>query len=137
MGASASARCGVNAQRILRFLLDEHYPAWLADELTADGVDTVALNAQRPELRGVDDRRVLEAAVSEGRIVVTEDVNTFSAAIALVPHHIGVVYCHHARFPRTRPGLNQLRKAIVALAANPPPGLGEHPVVWWLAGLEA
>jgi predicted RNase H-like HicB family nuclease len=26
---------------------------------------------------------------------------TFSVAIALVPHHVGVVYCHHARFPRT------------------------------------
>jgi len=136
MGAPAGSRCRVNRPRVLRFLLDEHYPAWLADELVADGVDTVALNAQRPELRGVDDRRVLEAAVAEDRIVVTEDVNTFSAAISLVPHHIGVVYCHHARFPRTRPGLHRLRKALVALVADPPPGLGEHPVVWWLANPE-
>jgi hypothetical protein len=40
---------------------------------------------------------------------------------------------HHARFPRTRPGLERFRKALVALAADPPAGLGEHPVVWWLA----
>jgi predicted nuclease of predicted toxin-antitoxin system len=120
-------------QAEIRLLLDEHYPAWLAEELTADGIDTVALNAHRPELRGVDDRRVLEAAVAEGRVVVTEDVNTFNAAIALIPQHVGVVYCHHARFPRTRPGLNKLRKALVALAGEPPEGLGEDPLVWWLS----
>lgn len=122
------------AERIrLRFLLDEHYPGWLADDLSASGVDTVALTAHRPELRGADDRRVLEAAVAERRVVVTEDVSTFSAAIALVPGHRGIVYCHHARFPRTRPGLEQLRKCLEALAADPPAGLGEHPVVWWLS----
>lgn len=120
----------------IRILLDEHYPAWLADELAADGIDAVALNAHRPELRGVDDRRVLEAAVAEGRVVVTEDVSTFSAAIAAVPQHVGVVYCHYARFPRTRPGLNGLRKALVALVTSPPDGLGEYPIVWWLANSE-
>ena len=117
----------------IRLLLDEHYPVWLADQLVADGIDTVALNAHRPALRGVDYRRVLETAVAEGRVVVTEDVSTFSAAIAAVPQHLGVVYCHHARFPRTRPGLNRLYKALVALLSAPPDGLGEHPIVWWLA----
>lgn len=117
----------------LRFLLDEHYPGWLADDLIADGLDAVALTAHRPGLRGVDDGRVLEAAVAEGRIVVTEDVSTFSAAIALVPQHVGIVYFHHASFPRTRPGLEKLRKALVALAADPPAGIGEYPVIWWLA----
>ncbi|MGH8881545.1 MAG: DUF5615 family PIN-like protein [Stackebrandtia sp.] len=120
-------------QTDIRFLLDEHYPAWLADDLVADGIDAVALNAHRPELRGVDDRRVLEAAIAEGRVVVTEDVTTFSAAITAVPEHLGVVYCHHARFPRTRPGLNRLGKALVALVSTPPDGLGKHPIVWWLA----
>ena len=117
----------------VRFLLDEHYPGWLAEDLTADGYDTVALTSHRPELRGADDRRVLAAAVAEGRVVVTEDVSTFSAAVALVPDHLGVVYCHHSRYPRTRPGLERLRKALGALAAEPPAGLGEHPVIWWLS----
>jgi predicted nuclease of predicted toxin-antitoxin system len=117
----------------VRFLLDEHYPGWLADALVADGIDTVALTAHRPELRGVDDRIVLEAAVAEGRVVVTEDVTTFSAAIALVGAHVGVVYCHHARFPRTKSGLARLSRALVALAHDPPAGLGQHPVEWWLA----
>jgi hypothetical protein len=65
--------------------------------------------------------------------VVTEDVSTFSTAAVLVPDHLGIVYCHRARFPRTRPGLEGLRKALVVLAADPPAALGEHPVVWWLA----
>lgn len=116
----------------IQFLLDEHYPGWLAEDLRLDGLDAVALNADRPQLRGVDDRRVLETAVAEGRVVVTEDVSTFSVAISQVPHHLGVVYCHHARFPRTRPGLAVLRKALAALASDPPAGLGTHPVTWWL-----
>lgn len=119
----------------IRLLLDEHYPGWLADKISADGIDTVALNAHRPELRGVDDRSVLEAAVAERRVVVTEDVTTFGAAIALVPTPVGVVYCHHGRFPRTMPGLDKLHRALVALAADPPDGLSEHPVVWWLPAM--
>lgn len=116
----------------IRFLLDEHYPGWLAEELSADLVDTVALTAHRPELRGASDERVLEAAAAERRVVVTEDVSTFSVAIARAPDHVGIVYCHYARFPRTRPGLAKLRKALLALAADPPSGLGEHAVIWWL-----
>jgi hypothetical protein len=49
----------------IRFMLDEHYPGWLAEDLATDGIDAVALTAHRPALRGVDDKRVLEAAVAE------------------------------------------------------------------------
>ena len=48
----------------IRFLLDEHYPGWLAEDLVADGIDAVALTADLPGLRGVDDKRVLEVAVA-------------------------------------------------------------------------
>jgi predicted nuclease of predicted toxin-antitoxin system len=115
------------------YLLDEHYPGWLAEALAAEGIDAVALTAHRPELRGVDDRTVLEAAVAEGRVVVTEDVSTFAVAIAQTGPHVGVIYCHHARFPRTRSGLDRLRRALSELAKRPPQGLGQHPIVWWLA----
>ena len=117
----------------VRFLLDEHYPGWLAEDLTADGYDTVALTAHRPELRGADDGRVLAAAVAEGRVVVTEDVSTFSAAIALVPDHLGVVYCHHSRYPRTR-GPGKAPQGPRRPRRRAPAGLGEHPVIWWLSG---
>jgi predicted nuclease of predicted toxin-antitoxin system len=94
----------------IRLMLDEHYPGRLAEDLATDGIDAVALTAHRPALRGVDDKRVLEAAVAERRVVVTEDVSTFGAAVFLVPSHLGIVYCHHARFPRTRPGLERLAR---------------------------
>lgn len=116
----------------VRFLLDEHYPGWLADELTKVGVGAVSVNAHRVGLRGSDDQAVLEAAVAEGRVVVTEDVTTFALAIGQVPDHVGVVYCHHRRYPRTRPGLAKLRDALIALHADPPEGLGEAPIVRWL-----
>jgi len=116
----------------IKLLLDEHYPAWLAEKLTSDGVDTVALNAHRPELRGADDTMVLQTAATEGRVVVTEDVSTFGLAIRPVTNHVGVVFCHHARYPRTRPGLELLHRALLALAIEPPAGLGDLPVEWWL-----
>lgn len=116
----------------LRFLLDEHYPGWLAAELRADGLDVVSLTTDLPHLRGVDDTAVLKAAVAEGRVVVTEDVRTFGRAAAQVSNHLGILFCHHSRFPRTRPGLSGLRRALVELADSPPAGLGRLPVEWWV-----
>lgn len=117
---------------LLRLLLDEHYPARLADALSEAGVDTVALSAHRPELRGADDIAVLTLARSEGRVVVTEDVTTFAVAAATVGDQLGIVYCHHSRFPRTGNGLERLRRALVRLAQAPPAGLGSDPIEWWL-----
>ena len=74
----------------------------------------------------------LRAAAAEGRLVVTEDVSTFAYAMAEVPEHAGVVFCHHSRFPRTRPGLERLRRAPIALVEAPPEGLGQPRFVWWL-----
>jgi predicted nuclease of predicted toxin-antitoxin system len=106
----------------IRCLLDKHYPGWLAEALAAEGIDAVALTAHRPELGGVDDRTVLEAAVAERQVVVTEDVSTFTVATGQTGPHVGVVYCHHARFPRTRPGLDRLRSALSGPAKQPPGG---------------
>lgn len=129
MGAPPSPR-----QRVtLSFLLDEHYPGWLADALAAGGIDAVALVRDRPELRGADDQAVLEHAAGERRVVVTEEVTTFRFTIASVPAHVGVVFCHSSRFPRTRVGMNLLRVALVELTRTPPAGLGEHSIEWWLA----
>jgi len=116
----------------MRLLLDEHYPPWLRDNLAVDGHDVLCLASDRPDLRGHDDDAVLQAAATDRRIVVTEDVATFGLAIERIPDHVGVIYCLAARFPRTRPGLNRLRQALGELAADPPPGLGTDPLVLWL-----
>lgn len=114
-----------------KLLLDEHYPPWLADDLVNLGVDCTAV-AGEANLRGLDDSAVLGWAAQERRSVVTEDVATFAQAVADVPDHVGVIYCHHARYPRTRPGLEKLKSALCILVANPPSGMGSHPVIWWL-----
>jgi hypothetical protein len=116
----------------VRLLLDEHYPPWLAEELCGDGLDVAAITAGHGDLRGADDETVLRTATRDGRVVVTEDVNTFGAAIAQVPAHAGVTFCHAARFPRTPTGLPGLRRVLLALAETPPRGLGLDPLVIWL-----
>ena len=116
----------------MRFLLDEHYPGWLAVELTGSGIDAAAM-ILRDDLRGADDITVLRAATAEQRVVVTEDVTTFWIAMTAVPEHASVVFCHHRRFPRTRPGLARLGQALIAFAQTPPRGAGRAPFVWWSA----
>ena len=104
---------------VVRFLLDEHYPGWLAIQLTESDIDSAAV-VLRDDLRGVDDTTVLRVATEEERIVVTEDVTTFSIAMTAAPAHAGVVFCHHRRFPRTRPGLARLGEEIVIARGNAP-----------------
>ena len=116
----------------VRFLLDEHFPAFLAERLMVDGIDAQAVTA-RDDLRGRDDTTVLRQATSEGRIVVTEDVNTFPQAIAAVPNRAGVIFTDHERFPRTVAALPRLERALVDFAETPPAGAGLPGFSWWLA----
>jgi len=122
---------------VLRLLLDEHYPNWACRHLVSRGIDAVSIQEDWPWLLGASDVDVLSAAVAERRIVVTEDVSTFPAAIAVVPDHVGVVYCRWNVFPRTRAGVSDLIASLVSLNANPPVGLGQAPVVWWLQPCDA
>ena len=116
----------------LRFLLDEHYPPALVTRLVERGVDAVGLLSDRPSLLGASDIAVLRQATAEGRVVVTEDVSTFPAAVREAPDHVGVAYCRSNLFHRDPPGLARLADALVALAADPPTGLGTQAVIWWL-----
>lgn len=116
----------------IALLFDEHYPFWIVDQVAAGGVDAVGLTRDRPQLVEANDTEVLRAAAAEGRVVVTEDIRTFPAAIAAVPNHVGVIFVRAASYPRTRPGMNRLAEALVALLTEPPEGLGSQPVEWWL-----
>jgi len=116
----------------LRLLLDEHYPPHLATMLTGQGVDTVAILSDHPELLGATDTVVLRTAADLGRVVVTEDVSTFPVAIRAVPDHVGFIYCRSAVFHRNPDGIGRIAAALSELAQDPPPGLGTQPLVWWL-----
>jgi len=113
-------------------LLDEHYPPHLAVMLTSQGVNTVAILSDHPELLGAPDTVVLKTAAELGRGVVTENVSTFPAAIREVPDHVGVIYCRSTVFHRNPTGIGHIAAALTELAQNPPPGLGGQPVIWWL-----
>jgi predicted nuclease of predicted toxin-antitoxin system len=122
-----------NGRTATKLLLDEHYPPRLRNLLIDQGFDAVCLTHDRPHLRGRPDSEVLRTAANEGRVVVTEDVGTFMAAVAIEPNHCGIVFCHQLRFPRTPAGIGHLAKALSTLLRDPPRGLGRDPLIWWLA----
>jgi len=113
-------------------LLDEHYPAWLAAHLVTRGVDASSVIG-REELRGRSDTEVLTCAKREGRVVVTEDINTFPAAIDAVPNHAGVIFCDSRRFPRTASALLRLEDALCAFFETAPEASQYPGFVWWLS----
>jgi predicted nuclease of predicted toxin-antitoxin system len=60
----------------MKFLLDEMLPPATCGELGDLGHE--ALSVRDTGLAGTDDRRVLDVAVSEGRVMVTENLADFA-----------------------------------------------------------
>ena len=73
---------GTPAGNCVKFLLDEHYPGWLAEQLHEVDIDVVTITGDQPDLQDADDVTVLRVAAGEGRVVVTEDVRTVGIAVA-------------------------------------------------------
>jgi hypothetical protein len=90
----------------LRLLLDEMYPAAIAEQLRARGYDAEAVTG-RAELRSLHDDAVFATAQEERRAVVTENIGDFSAiADATDQHgkaHHGLVLIDPAKYPRGHP----------------------------------
>jgi Domain of unknown function (DUF5615) len=89
----------------LRLLVDEMYPASIAEGLRARGHNAIAI-VERPELRNLEDAEVFAAAQSERRAVVTENVADYIPIAndhdARGNAHHGLVLVHPARYPRGR-----------------------------------
>jgi hypothetical protein len=94
----------------VRLLLDEMYPPILAEILCQQGHDVVAVVAV-PELVGVDDPMVLDAASTDDRCLVTENVRDFAVLVRHTSHG-GVLFIHGQRWPRTRKGIHRLATAL-------------------------
>jgi hypothetical protein len=79
-----------------------HAPV-VAAQLRLRGHDVVAVR-ERPELVGLTDRDVLEAATVEQRALVTENVKDFVVLHQEMTsggkRHAGIVFTHPRRFPR-------------------------------------
>lgn len=112
----------------VRLLLDEMYPPRLAELLRQHGHDVLAAVAV-PELVGIDDPALLDAATADGRCLVTENVRDFAVLLRHVDH-AGVLFVHGRRWPRTRDGIHRLAVALdKAISDGQVPGSN---VVGWL-----
>lgn len=118
----------------MRLLLDEMHAPAVADALTADGWDVVAVAAD-PSLRGTADEELLAHATAEGRALVTENIVDFAVLATLWAGeqrpHAGLIVTNPKRFNRAAssyPG-----NLVVALQAllEDPPAIGAS-ASWWL-----
>jgi hypothetical protein len=106
----------------LKFLLDEMYSAAIAKALRARRRDVVAV-VEREVLRGVSDPELFEAAQTEGRAIVTENVRDFaplaSGYDARGEAHHGLVLVPPSKYPRANPRtVGKMVAALEALAGN-------------------
>lgn len=118
----------------MKLLLDEMHAPSIAEALTIDSWDVVAV-AAAAELRGKSDEEVLTYAASTGRSLVTEhvvDYATLSEEWAGDGRpHAGLVFTNPRRFNRATiayPG--NLITALGQFLADPP--IQGESWIWWL-----
>jgi hypothetical protein len=102
-------------------LLDERFSPAIAEDLAGRGIDCRAVVAD-PVLRALSDLEIFLAALTEGRVLVTNNVPDFEslrraheAAGNDVP---GLIYTSDLAFPRTKAYASRLGTALAAAAAG-------------------
>lgn len=99
----------------MKLLLDEMYPARLADALRAEGIEATTVAAIG--LAGSADPDVFAAAVARGYAILTENVGDFTRIAAdhstAGEHHHGLLIALSSRFSRQPAG-----SAALVAAAN-------------------
>ena len=104
----------------MKLLLDEMYPAVLAERLRAAGIE--AATAGELGLAGSSDPDVFAAAVAGSYPLLTENVADFARIYAdhlnAGHHHPGVVLALSSRFSRRPAGIGPLLVAIRRIAGE-------------------
>ena len=102
-------------------LLDEMFSPAIATDLVARGIDCRAVVMDRV-LRALSDLEIFEAALTEGRVLVTNNVSDFEslrraqeAAGNKVP---GLIYTSDLTFPRKKGYMSQLVAALADAATG-------------------
>lgn len=102
----------------MKVLVDEMYPAAVAEALHAAGIEATTVAELR--LAGASDQEVFGAAAAGGYAVVTENVGDFTRIAAEHStagcHHDGMLIALSSRFSRRPAGLQPLIAAIKAVA---------------------
>lgn len=110
----------------MKLLLDEMYPATVAEQLRSRDHDVVSVHDPTfRHLEGAPDEDVFAAAAAEGRVLVTENVPDFrrleAEALARGESTPGLVFTTNQQFPRGHPGtIGRLIRALAALLAEQP-----------------
>lgn len=102
----------------MKVLVDEMYPAALAEALRATGIEATTVTDLR--LGGAPDTEIFGAAVAGGFCVLTENVGDFARIAADYStgggHHAGLLVALSSRFSRRPAGVQPLVNAIRAIA---------------------
>jgi hypothetical protein len=118
----------------VRLLLDEMHAPAVADALTTDGWDVLAV-AARPSLRGTPDEELLAYAAAEGRAMVTENIVDF-AVIAVrwaaeSRSHAGLIFTNPKRFNRATVAYPGNLVVALRVLLEDPPAIGASGS-WWM-----
>ena len=114
----------------MKLLLDEMWAPAIAKALRDRGHDVVAV-AERPDLRGMPDAAIFDAALAEGWAIVTENVVDYRplAADAMRtgrPHPV-LIFTSNRAYPRaSRRTAGRLVRALDALLTTREAISGEH-----------
>jgi Domain of unknown function (DUF5615) len=102
----------------VKVLVDEMYPATVAEALRATGIDATTVTDVR--LGGASDLEVFGAAVAGGYAVLTENVGDFARIAAehstAGGHRSGLLIALSSRFSRRPAALPALVAAVEAIA---------------------
>jgi Domain of unknown function (DUF5615) len=102
----------------VKILVDEMYPATVAEALRAINIEATTVAALR--LAGASDAEVFGAAVAGGYAVLTENVGDFARIAAehstAGAQHAGLLIALSSRFSRRPAGLQPLLTAIATVA---------------------
>lgn len=112
----------------MRLLLDEMYPATLAEQLRARGHDVVSVHdAGYHHLEGVPDAEVFATAIADDRALLTENVADFrrleTDALGRDAPRPRLIFTTNRQFPRGQAGtVGRLVVALDAALAEPREG---------------
>lgn len=118
----------------MKLLLDEQHARVLAELLRKEKHDIVALT-ERPALRGGADSDVLQAAVAEGRALLTENARDFAVLhrqwMDEGKTHLGIVLTSQRSLPRRKSSPRPLVAALRSLLrAHPSDDALRDQLVW-------